>query len=72
MSRSLPERLPPGPADPTAAVRRHLREAAPLGPRTLRDVALSLRLTVPRAMQILTWLMDRGEVVHEPTGWRLS
>ncbi len=71
----LPERS--GPVDLLAALRRHLHEVAPHGPRTLRAVAVSLRITVTEALRGLEQLEEAGDArrvrdaAGNAVGWEL-
>lgn len=55
----MPERRHP--VDLLAALRRHLHEVAPHGPRPLHSIAVSLRIPVPEVLRGLEQLEEAGE-----------
>lgn len=71
----MPERT--GPVDLLSALRRHLREVAPHGPRSVRAIAVSLRVPVPEVLGGLRALEAAGEARQvrgergEALGWEL-
>lgn len=67
----LPPRVPPAAKDPLAAVLRHLQECRAAGPRSAREMAVSLRLPAREVVAILRQLEADGVVRHVRDGWEL-
>lgn len=71
----MPERS--GPVDLLAALRRHLHEVAPHGPRPLHSIAVSLRVPVAEVLRGLRELEEAGEArrvfgeTGSAIGWEL-